>query len=153
MKQWLLILSLSVLLSAEDVVHKVVFDLTTGNQKVLEKSIISGIIAQKNYYGDKLEELEVAVVIHGDAYKFFVKALSSTKYKNETLLLKTREVLEKRLQSLNRDYHVEFLICEVGMKKNGLTEKDIYPFVTPVANSTIGLIEKQNEGYAYIPVR
>ncbi|MDP3266441.1 MAG: DsrE family protein [Sulfuricurvum sp.] len=152
MKKWLLILSLSVLLSAEEIVHKVVFNLTTGDLKTFEKIILSGIPAQKTYFENKMEELNVAVVIHGDAYKFFLKDPGSTKYKNETLLLETREVLEKRLQSLSRDYHVEFLICAVGMKKNDLTEKDIYPFVTPVANSTIGLIEKQNEGYAYIPV-
>lgn len=146
-------MSLSVLLSAEDVVHKVVFDLTTGDIKTFEKSILSAIPVNKTHFEDKMQELDAAVVIHGDAYKFFVKNLGSTKYKNEVPLLETRDILEKRLQSLSRDYHVEFLMCAVGMKKNEITEKDIYPFVTVVANSTIGLIEKQNEGYAYIPVR
>jgi intracellular sulfur oxidation DsrE/DsrF family protein len=148
----LLVLMACVFLFGEDKIKKVVYNLTTGDQKTLEKVILSGIVAQKDYYGDKFEELEVAVVIHGDAYKFFVEKPESTKYKKEVQLLKTHDVLGKRLQSLNRDYHVEFLICEVGMKKNNLTQKDIYPFVTPVANSTVGLIDKQNEGYAYIPV-
>jgi len=33
-----------------------------------------------------------------------------------------------------------------------LTKKDVYDFVKIVPNSTIGLIDRQNEGYAYIPV-
>ncbi|HEX5670149.1 MAG TPA: DsrE family protein, partial [Sulfuricurvum sp.] len=134
------------------IVHKVVLNVTTGDYKTFEKSVLSGIPAHKTYFENKMEELEVAVIIHGDAYKYFVKNPASTKYKNEALLLKTREVMEKRLQGLNRDYHVEFLMCGVGMKKNDISEKDIYPFVTPIANATVGLIEKQNAGYAYIPV-
>ncbi len=43
-------------------------------------------------------------------------------------------------------------MCEVGMKKNKLKEKNIVSFVELIPNSTIGLIDKQNEGYAYIPV-
>jgi intracellular sulfur oxidation DsrE/DsrF family protein len=36
--------------------------------------------------------------------------------------------------------------------KNGLTKADIPWFVTVVPNASVGLIDKQNEGYAYIPV-
>ena len=39
------------------------------------------------------------------------------------------------------------------MKRNHLKAKDIVKFVKIVPNSTIGLIDKQNEGFAYLPVR
>ena len=49
-------------------------------------------------------------------------------------------------------YDVEFLMCGAGMRKHKLEAKDIVKFVKIIPNSTIGLIERQNEGYAYIPV-
>ncbi len=153
MKKWVLIVFLSALLNAEDGIKKVVFDLTTGDSKVFEKTILSGIVFTKNHYENTLEELDVAVVIHGDAYKFFVRNLDLTKYKNDSALKKKQAEFEKRLASLSSSYHVTFLMCAVGMKKNNLSKEHIYPFVTPVANSTIGLIDKQNKGYAYIPIR
>ena len=49
-------------------------------------------------------------------------------------------------------YDVKFLMCKAALGRNKLEEKDIYSFVTMVPNSTMGLIDKQNEGYAYIPI-
>ena len=153
MKKWLLILSLSVLLSAEDVVHKVVFDLTTGDFKTFEKIILSGIPVQKTHFESKMEELDVSVVIHGDAYKFFVKNLAKSPYKNDTVLAKLQETFLKRLSGSVNTYKVSYFMCESGMKRNKILKENVYDFVTLVPTSTIGLIEKQNEGYAYIPAR
>ncbi len=64
-----------------------------------------------------------------------------------------KSLLEKRIAASHDIYKVEFLMCEANMRKAELTEEDIYPFVKLVQSSSMGLIEKQNEGYAYIPVR
>lgn len=61
--------------------------------------------------------------------------------------------LKTRIASMSDTYDVEFFICEAGMKKNKLSEQDIVSFVKVIPTSTIGLIDKQNEGFAYIPVR
>lgn len=153
MKKWFFIAALSTLLGAEGGVKKVVFDLTTGDSAVFEKKVLNGIVSEKNYYESKLEELDTVVVIHGEAYKFFVKNLERSPYKNEAELQKRQKELEKRIESLSSMYHVTFLMCEYGMKQHTLSYENIYPFVTLVPNSTIGLIDKQNEGYAYIPIR
>lgn len=153
MKKWLLLVSLSVLLSAEDIVHKVVFDLTTGDSSTFEKIILSGIPVQKTHFENKMQELDVAVVIHGDAYKFFVKNLSQSPYKNDTALWKLQETFSKRLAGSVNTYKVAYFMCESGMKRKKITKETLYDFVTLVPTSTIGLIEKQNEGYAYIPAR
>jgi intracellular sulfur oxidation DsrE/DsrF family protein len=55
--------------------------------------------------------------------------------------------------TLANTYDVEFLVCGVGLRKHGLEKKDIYDFVKIIPTSTIGLIDKQNEGYAYVPLR
>lgn len=152
MKKFLLLLAFFSFLNAEEGIKKVVFDLTTGDIKVFEKKILSGIAHQKSYYEGKMEELQVAVVIHGDAYKFFVKDVNNSPFKDDKALTKESTQLATRLSSLVDTYNVEFLMCNAGMKSKKITKEDLYSFVQIVPNSTIGLIDKQNEGYAYIPI-
>jgi len=137
----------------EVVVKKAVFDLTTGNLKTFEQRILSGSARYTAYYEGHLQEFDAVVVIHGDAFKFFVKDLAHSPYKNQLDLVKANNDLKKRIASTADTYGVEFLMCEANMRKAKLTEKDIYPFVKLVPSSTMGLIDKQNEGYAYITVR
>lgn len=152
MKKLLLLLAFLSLLNAEEGIKKVVFDLTTGDLKVFEKKVLSGIAHQKSYYEGKMEELQVAVVIHGDAYKFFVKDVSSSPFKNDKGLQKESAQLATRIASLVDTYDVEFLMCNAGMQSQKIKKENIYNFVKIVPNSTIGLIDKQNEGFAYIPI-
>ncbi|HIC12908.1 MAG TPA: hypothetical protein EYO75_06000 [Sulfurimonas sp.] len=131
---------------------KVVYDLTTKDIAKIELNILKGIVAHKIYFQKDFKELDVTVVIHGGAYRYFVKDPSTTIYKNDKELIKNYAELKKRLASLADTYDVEFLMCGVGMRHNKMQEKDIVPFVTVIPNSSIGLIERQNQGYAYIPV-
>ena len=141
------------LVHAEDESAKVVFDLTSKNLAKFEKNIIKGVVINKGYYESSFKELEVTVVIHGGAYRFFVKNIDNTTFKDDKKLVKAYATLKKRLKSLSETYEVEFLMCGAAMKRNKLTKKDIVEFVKIIPNSTIGLIDKQNEGYAYLPVR
>ncbi|WP_345979668.1 DsrE family protein [Sulfurimonas sp. HSL3-2] len=152
MKKLLLLLAFFSFLNAEEGIKKVVFDLTTGDLKVFEKKVLSGIAHQKSYYEGKMEELQAAVVIHGDAYKFFVKDVSSSPFKDDKELQKESTQLATRISSLVETYDVEFLMCNAGMKSKNIKKENIFSFVKIVPNSTIGLIDKQNEGYAYIPI-
>jgi len=139
------------LLANDSSIKKVVYDATTAQKALFEKNILKGIEFHKTYYEGRLEELEVAVVIHGDAYKFFVKDLSKTEYKK--IPNGTYSEIQKRLKSLADLYDVEFFICEVGMKKHHISKENILSFAKVSATSTVALIDKQNEGFAYIPVR
>lgn len=131
---------------------KVVIDLTTGDMHTFEQKILSGIVAHKTHFEGKLEELDVSVVIHGDAYKFFVKDPAHSPFKEDLALRKKHEELAKRVASLSETYDVEFLMCKSGMVKRKLSEQEVFDFVATVPNAAIGLIRKQNEGYAYLPV-
>ena len=146
------LLCLSVFAFAEDV-HKVVYDLTTGSVKKFERYILKGIVANKTHYEKNFEELKVSVVIHGEAYRFFVKNIDKTKFKKDITLHNEYDLLKKRIRSLHENYEVEFLMCAAGMPRHKLKAADIVNFVKIVPNSAIGLIDRQNEGYAYIPVR
>ena len=153
MKKILIFLALFSFAQADDEIARVVFDLTTADVTKFEKNILKGIVAHKTYYESNLKELDTAVVIHGGAYRFFVKDLKSTKFKDDAKLAKVYGDLKKRIAFMSDTYEVQFLMCGAAMKRNGLEAKDIVGFVKILPNSTIGLIDKQNEGFAYIPVR
>ncbi|WP_418640714.1 DsrE family protein [Sulfurimonas sp. ST-27] len=153
MKKMILILTLLLsLVQAEDENAKAVYDLTTKNLAKFERNILKGIVFNKTLYANQLKELDVAVVIHGGAYRFFVKNLDTTIFKNDQKLQKAYKELKQRIATMADTYDVEFLMCGAAMDRNRLTKDDIVPFVTIIPNSTIGLINKQNDGFAYIPV-
>ncbi len=135
-----LFLLIPFLLFAEGSVKKVVYDLTTGDQKTLEFRLISGLVQNKTAFADQLDELEAAVIIHGDSYKFFVKNAENAE-------------LGKRLRSLAETYGVTFLMCDVGRKKRQIPLETLYDFVKITPSASFGLINLQNDGYAYLPIR
>ncbi len=153
MKKIILYLAMFGILQADVEVSKVVIDLTTGNIQTFEKKLLKGIVAHKTHYEGNLKELEVAVVIHGGAYRFFVKEPKNSPFKEEKKLIEAQTDLKKRISSMVDTYDVTFLMCKSGLDRLKLDSEDIYNFVHMVPNAAIGLIDKQNEGYAYIPVQ
>ena len=152
MKKIILLLLTVLALHAEET-RKVVIDLTTGDLHAFEAKILKGIVAHKTHYEGELKELDVAVIIHGNAYKFFVKDPAYSPFKADTALVKASGDLAKRIAVLADTYDVDFLMCQTGMESKKLTTDDLYGFVKTVPNAGIGLIDKQNDGYAYLPVR
>jgi intracellular sulfur oxidation DsrE/DsrF family protein len=153
LKKIILLLALLGVLQADDDAVKVVFDLTTSNLQTFEKKMLKGIAVHKAHYEGQLKELEVAVVIHGSAYKFFVKDPANSPFASDKELVKAQPELAKRIESMATTYEVAFLMCDSGRVSNKLQKNEIYDFVTMVPNSTIGLIDKQQEGFAYLPIR
>ncbi len=146
-----LLLTLGILYAEDSA--KVVYDLTTKDLNNFELRILSATVNNKAHYESTLRELDVAVVIHGGAYRFFLKDPANSEYKNDKALLCTYQSLAKRIETLAKTYNVQFLVCGVGLRKHGLAKKDVYDFVKVIPNASIGLIDKQNAGYAYVPVR
>jgi len=140
------------LLQAEERAAKVVYDLTTKDLVKFERNILKGIVVNKAHYESILKELDVTVVIHGGAYRFFTKDPEHSIFKDDAALIKTHKELAKRIESMVKNYDVEFLMCGAAMPRNKLEAKDVYNFIKIIPNSTIGLIDRQNDGYAYIPV-
>ena len=152
LKKILLLLLIGFPLSAEVLSPKVVYDLTTKDLANFERKILKAIAMNKAHYEASLKELDVTVVIHGEAYRFFTITPQKSIFKEDKALIANYKTLAKRIKSMVDNYDVEFLMCGAGMPKKKLNAKDIYRFVKIIPNSTIGLIDKQNEGYAYIPV-
>jgi len=152
MHKFLLLIAFLGLLNADDESVKLVLDLTTSSVEQFDKNILQSIAYNKTHYANSLKELEVAVVIHGEAYRFFVKDLQGSSFKNDKALSKVYPDLKKRIATMSDIYDVEFLMCRAALNRYNLQEKDIVEFVRIIPNATIGLIDKQNEGFAYLPV-
>ena len=95
---------------------------------------------------------EPDVVVHGDAYKFFIEKLENTQYGTDPKLTEEQEAIHKRLTEIENRYGMKIEICQVGMNKRGILTEDLYPFAKPIRSSMTGLIRWQNAGYAYIPI-
>ena len=148
---FILILYLFNITKAEE--RKVVIDLTTGDLKRFELYLLSGLATNISYYKNKLIDIDVVVVVHGNAYKFFIKDLSKSPYKEEKQLIKKQYEIYQRLKSLHDIYNVKFQICEAGLKSRKIDLKNIYDFVKPVYTVFVALVDLQNKGYAYFPIR
>lgn len=146
-----LILALGIL-QAEDKPAKAVYDLTTRDTQVFKTRFFGGIVSTSEHYAADLRDFKAAVMIHGGAYRFFLKDPSKSKWKKDRELAASREDISKILTTLKETYGVEFMVCGAGLKKHGIDKKDVQDFVKIIPNAVIGLVDKQGEGYAYIPV-
>lgn len=144
-------LLLSVGLAYADTV-KVVYDLTTGESKKIEKHLINSISAVAKYYKKEQKELKVMVVISGNAYKYFVDDLEASPYKEDQAALEAQKKFRDRLQTLNDTFGVTFNMCSVGMKAREIQKHTLYKYVHADAMKSVYLIDAQNDGYAYMPI-
>lgn len=146
----MLVLILSLSVYAKE--HKVLFDLQTGNVKVLQKQLIDEIGSLQRYYLSQAQKLEVVVLVSGNAYKFFLKDTDKTLYSLNKSFIKVKNDVQMKLRLLSSDFKVRFETCESGMKHRGIAFEQLVDFIEPVYSHNVGLINLQNEGYAHIRV-
>jgi intracellular sulfur oxidation DsrE/DsrF family protein len=130
--------------------EKVVIDFRTGDINRFELYLLKGVANNIQHYRERLNELKVVVVVHGNGYKFFIKNLERSPYKDDRELKKRQEEFRERLENLVKFYGVKFEICEAGLKARGIPVDNLYPFVKPVYSALKGIVHWQNKGYAYM---
>ncbi|MDD5359190.1 MAG: DsrE family protein [Sulfurovaceae bacterium] len=157
MKMLIRLISVSLLLSAfafaQQPTQKVVVDLTTGDAKTITSHFIKGFANTLGHFQKNGSDVDTVVVIHGDAYRFFVQKLEQSPYSNDQELKKRQQEFLAGFTMLMKKYHVRFEVCSEGMKARKLDKDIFYSFVYPVPSAQISLIEWQNRGYAYLPFR
>jgi len=131
---------------------KFVVDLTTGETSTLMTRFFGGVPSTADYFAARGERVEIAVIIHGEAYKYFVKNLENTQYGVDEKLAADQETILAKLEAMRKKYAITLEVCQSGMHRKGILTQDLYPFVTPIPSAMIGLVKWQNEGYSYIPV-
>lgn len=129
---------------------KVVIDLATGDLKQFEIHLLRAVSNSAEYYKSQLKEISVVVVIHNDAFRFFIKDLKNSPYKDDVKLAQKQKEIEERLLNLVKMYNVKFFMCKEGMRANKIDPKNVYSFVEFAENGFIALVDWQNKGYALI---
>lgn len=111
--------------------YKVVFQITTADQEVQQAMIrqLFNLLVHFEATGVKVE-----VVVHGQAWP---------------LLLAHNNSFLTDLQDLEKK-GVKWLLCGNTQKQQGLTAAQLLPFVGIVAAGIGHLVERQQEGWAYI---
>ena len=131
---------------------KVVYDLSSGDSSKIEKHLINSINALGKYYKEEKIELNVIVVISGDAYKYFIADLEKSPYALEEDVIEVQKKFKRRLKELNDTYDVTFNMCASGMRARKIDPNSLYYFVHADVMKSVYLIEAQNNGYAYMPI-
>ncbi|ADR34309.1 hypothetical protein Sulku_1648 [Sulfuricurvum kujiense DSM 16994] len=131
---------------------KFMIDLKTGDIESFNNQLLVGVPGTIDYFTAQGDKVEVAVVIHGESYKFFVENLDNTQYGMDKALAERQDAIRKRLVEIEKKYHIRMEICMNGMHRKGILSEDLYPFVTPIKSAMVGLVKWQNAGYAYVPV-
>lgn len=119
--------------------QKVVYDLTTGNEKGII-NILDRVSYLNNLYGSDPFDSSIVVIIHGKSIPFFTKA-AFEKFKNTIT----------RAYNLTVGSTIEFRMCQASAKLQGFNPGDIHGFVkmVPMADAEIIKLQKE-EGYAYM---
>lgn len=130
---------------------KFMIDLKTGDMESFNNQLLVGVPGTIDYFTAQGDKVEVAVVIHGEAYKFFVENLDNTQYGMDKVLVEHQDAIHKRLEEIEKKYHIRMEICMNGMHKKGILSEDLYSFVKPIKSAMVGLVKWQNAGYAYVP--
>ena len=120
--------------------EKVVFDVTTGDEKALSNILDRVALLDRLYGADPFSE-SIVIVLHGNSIPYFaVKNFS-----------RYRELVT-RAESLTLTDTIHFRLCQAAAKaRYGLRPQDIHGFIkmVPMADAEIIRLQRE-EGYAYM---
>ena len=105
-----------------------------------------GLIEAYRKQGVKPDQLDIHLVLHGDAAKFLLVEETYQMAINDPFAANLNAEISQELLDLG----VSVEICHSTMRSMGWTASDVLPGVTIVHDGYTRLIELQNGGYAYI---
>jgi intracellular sulfur oxidation DsrE/DsrF family protein len=115
-----------------DKVHRVVMHLNSGDEKV-QRGVLNNILHLYQELGR--ERLQVELVAHGAGLG---------------LLMKQATTLAPELTQLKADYGVMYTACSNTMKAKKVTRDDLIGEVGDTVPAMVRLMERQEQGWAYI---
>jgi len=132
--------------------RKLVYDLKSGDADEIVFALFDDIKRNTAHYAERGIEFKAAVVISGQAYKFFVADIANSPFKDDPELPAIQAKFRPILEELVADYGVEFNMCIVGMQRRKLTADLLYPFIDATKSQPVYLADYQADGYAYLPL-
>lgn len=129
--------------------YRAVYDIHSGDTAAgISKGLFyaRGLIEAYRKQGVKPGQLDIHLVMHGDAAKFLLIDETYGTAVNDPFAVNLNARVTQDLLDLG--VHVE--ICRSTMKAMGWTARDVLPGVTIVHDGYTRLIKLENDGYAYI---
>ena len=90
---------------------KVVYSLTSQDPQALRDKLIDAIPMMAAHYKQQKRGLRATIVVHGEAYRFVLKNLESTPYKDDAAAKKAQAEIRVALERLVRTYGVRIEVC------------------------------------------
>ncbi|MBV8251453.1 MAG: DsrE family protein [Chitinophaga sp.] len=112
---------------------QVVFQITSTAEDA-HKAMLGQLHNLLDYCRNQHKDIRIEVVVHGQAYG---------------LLLRAEGPLVLRVQAL-AEQGVRWLICRNTLNGNDIKDSMLFPFVEVVPAGIAHLVERQQEGWAYI---
>lgn len=127
---------------------KAVFDITTGNEKVLLDRLD---LIRQTAEGLKKKGIkpDFVLVIHGPAAKFATKTLVGTKFEKEKV--ESMGKAQAALDSL-KGGGAKIELCSIAMDRGKIAKNNVAPFAVIEDNVWENTIVLENKGYAYMPI-
>ena len=129
--------------------YKVVYDISKGDLAAgISKGLYyaRGLIEAFGKQGVKPAQLDIHLVLHGDAAQFLLIDETYQKAVNDPFAVNLNAKITQDLINLG----VSVEICHSVMKSKGWKPEDVLPGVTIVHDGYTRLIKLQHDGYAYI---
>ena len=117
-------------LTAQDKPVKIVFDVTSADEKVHQSTMRHVKMMSQAY-----PESEFQVVMYSGSIDMVLQAKSSVKVD---------------MEALADNNNVKFVICEGTMKRHKIDTSQLIKGVTTVPDGILEIIQKQAEGWGYI---
>jgi len=127
---------------------KIVFDVTAGPKEAgrpvpgLERA--ARLLNLAGACGLKARDLEIAVILHGDAT---IAALDDASFQAKSKRPHHSGLLIDRLLASG----VKVMVCGQSLHRNGFDPKSVRPGITVAASAVSAVVNLQSRGYAYIP--
>lgn len=129
--------------------YKAVYDIHSGETAAgVSKGLFyaRGLIEAFGKQGVKPDQLDIHLVLHGEAAQFLLIDETYQKVVGDPFAVNLNAKITQDLLSLG----VSVEICHSVMKSKGWRPSDVLPNVTIVHDGYTRLIKLQNDGYAYI---
>ena len=129
--------------------YKVVYDISKGDLAAgISKGLYyaRGLIEAFGKQGVKPAQLDIHLVLHGEAAQFLLNDETYQKAVNDPFAVNLNAKITQDLINLG----VSVEICHSVMKSKGWKPEDVLPGVVIVHDGYTRLIKLQNDGYAYI---
>ena len=126
----LFLLVSSLLIEAQKKPIKIIFDVTSADEKIHQSTLRHVNLMSKNYPDSQFE-----VVVYSGALNMMVKEKST---------------VSDQIEKFSQNDKISFVVCAMSMKRHKVAKDQLVKGVVSVPDGILEIYQKQSEGWGYI---